>query len=171
MPKKLFITVSPRDRTFNYSKLKYINPQRCVFLDDRLVFEKLFKKYSIKRYVIYPELDPKGRLHYHGRIIVSPSQECSFYKSIKPRLERNIGFVDVSTVVNELENLIYCMKDWGKTQSIIEESRPITPRFLLHTVGGRKGFKSPVSGLDTPRSGVSHSILEYLEGLSLKDKN
>lgn len=168
MPKKLFITISPPNRTHHYAVLKFKNPLYCVFLDDSLVINNAFTKYRIKQYVFYPELDPKGRLHYHGRATLSPKQYVSFFKAIKPTLERNIGFVDVSEVKNDLENLVYCMKEWGKTQDVLDVSHPIAPLFHLHTVGGRKGFKSR-RDLDVALATSTKSVVEYLEGLSPSD--
>lgn len=167
MPKKLFITISPPNRTLRYSLLKFKNPLHCVFLDDSAVINNAFSRYRIKQYVFYPELDKKGRLHYHGRATLSPSQYVSFYKSIKPKLERSIGFVDISPVEHELENLLYCMKEWGKTKEILDVSQPIGPLFLLHTVGGRKGFKCRDGHCDKSLDLSSLTIVDYLEGLSL----
>lgn len=168
MPKKLFITISPPNRQQYYARLKFKNPLRCVFLDDKLAITSVLSKWRIKRYVFYPELDDKGRLHYHGRMDLTPSQEVTFYKSIKPHFER-IGFVDNSPIKHDVENLIYCMKSWGKTREILELDHPITPQFILHTVGGRKGFKSRDRDLDAGLPASSISIVEYLEGLSPKD--
>lgn len=157
MPKKLFITISPRDRTGAYATLKFKNPLRCVFIDDKQVIEHAFKQYKIKEYNFYPEL-ANGRLHYHGRVTVTPSQEVSLYKAIKPKLQR-IGFVDIQPVKHEVENLIYCMKEMGKTPEYLDLD-------FENVVIGRKGFKSLYSGVarrvTTPNN-------ENLEGLSVLD--
>jgi len=130
MPEKLFITISPQARTIKYSNLKFVNPNYCVYIDDLSIITNAFKKNKIKTYVIYPEFDEKGRLHYHGRITVSPTQKVSLYRSVKPILERNIGFTDIVPVKHDLENLIYCMKTFAYTQAMLDITKPISTDIL-----------------------------------------
>lgn len=131
LTKKLFITISPPDRSYKYAQLGLSNPNQAIFYDDNDYIKHIFKRYRIKKYIMYPEFDEKGRLHYHGRATLTPSQEVSFYKSIKPYLQRNIGFVDVSVVKHDLENLLYCMCEWGKTSKILDIKTPTCPLYAV----------------------------------------
>jgi len=127
MNTSLAITISPKHRTHG---TLYVNPQRHLYLDDRMIIAFYLKKSNITRYIIFPEFDEKGRLHYHGRITVTPSQKVSLYRSIKPILERNIGFTDIVPVKHDLENLIYCMKTFAHTQAMLDITKPISTDIL-----------------------------------------
>lgn len=157
-----FITISPQDRTLQYSKLKFANPTYCVFLDDELAIKHIFKKNRITRYIIFPELDDKGRLHYHGKITsLTESQRVSLYKSVRPTLQR-IGFVDLQPVKNELECLYYCKKQFAFTSQVLERYQPISPQIQNITVGGRRGFKSQRDLVDSKNPITNYWDLEGL---------
>lgn len=115
--KKMFITISP---PFRHGDLSY------TFIDDRLQIITALKR--IKRYIIYPELDPKGRLHYHGILTLSDSEYVSFYKECRKKIEHWIGFVDVKPILSLTENIrtiIYMTKEWGITKDILSIEKPI----------------------------------------------
>lgn len=154
-----FITITPPERTYAYSKLKFKNPQYCVYLDDKLIIENAFKSSKIKRYILFPEISDTGRLHYHGKIILSDSQRVSLFKSVKPKLEGRIGFVDVQPVKDDLECLNYCRKNWYTTKTILDIDQPITPQLSKHNRGRKEGFKSPRDLLDLD----TNPITNYLE--------
>lgn len=115
---KIFITITPPPRHGN---------QKHVYLDDKLHIQSSLKK--IKRYMIYPEFDSKGRLHYHGILLCTDSEYVSLYKECRPKLER-LGFVHtekLETFNNNLRTIIYCQKEWGTTKDILELDNPMMP--------------------------------------------
>lgn len=124
MPEKLFITLSPPSRTMQYARNKFKNPNKCVYIDDISIIKNTFRRNKIKQYICCPEFDNKGRLHYHIRATVTPSQKVSIYKSVRPTLER-LGYVDVQPVKHDVENLIYCLKSFKETSQILEIDRPV----------------------------------------------
>lgn len=118
-------TLTPPDRAHKYSQMKYKNPLKMVYLDDRLIFQHVFKRIKLHNWIIYPELDRKGRLHYHGTLNMNHTQLTRFYKCGKPLLQR-LGYVDCSPTVNHLDWLIYCRKDWYITKEILDLDIPIS---------------------------------------------
>jgi len=119
-------TLSPPDRTQSYVKMHVTNPLRHVYYDDALIMEHLLKKAKIRNYIIYPELDARGRLHYHGSINMNKTMLTRFYKYVKPNLQR-IGYVDCSPTKQILEWHIYCRKEWPYTQLTIDIDIAISP--------------------------------------------
>lgn len=75
--------------------------------------------------MIYPELDQKGRLHYHGTVVLTHTQKVRFYKFMKPKLEQ-IGYVDFNLIVHPLEWHFYCRKEWYTTKQILNQEYPIS---------------------------------------------
>jgi hypothetical protein len=140
MPKNLFITITPPDRTLYYAKAGLKNPNLCVFIDDRNIIKMAFKTAKIRTYILYPEFDKKGRLHYHGRATLTPCQEVSFYKSVKPKIERNIGFVlaentddqwckiKKNKVSSAVKTLMYSRCEFYKSSRFLDDIKtPICP--------------------------------------------
>lgn len=121
---KLAITISPpfRDMYKNFAQ-----PNRFLFFDDRIQIESIFKYNKIGRYIIYPELDPKGRLHYHGIVTLSHNERVRFHKHAIHKLKL-IGFVDIKPLAKLKDNLkwiIYIKKEWGFTSALLEIDQPI----------------------------------------------
>lgn len=82
-------------------------------------------KPSTCRFVMYPEIDKSGRLHYHG--ILHVKDEIRLYKDTFPKL-RKMGFIKVKqmkTFMSILGWLTYCMKEWPKTKLVLECDEPI----------------------------------------------
>lgn len=124
-------TLSPPDRTHKYIHMHVINPLKHVYKDDMLIINHLFKKIKLKEYIIYPELDPQGRLHYHGTLTMTKTQLTRFYKYAKPHLQR-IGYVDCSPAKRILEWNIYISKEWPFTKEVLDLSfKDITPITIL----------------------------------------
>jgi len=124
MVKKLFITISPPHRD---STKKFKNPNRILYLEDKIQIEAVLKYNKIKGYLIYPELDVKGRLHYHGTLRLNHTEEIRFYKHAIHKL-KSLGFVDISSPKDwpsELRWCVYQSKEWGKTKQILEIKEPI----------------------------------------------
>ncbi|AYP28868.1 MAG: replicase [Cressdnaviricota sp.] len=124
MNTSLAITISPPSRVIN-NKLK--EPFKHLYADDKNYIEQTLKYNRIGRYIIYPELDPKGRLHYHGVINLDSNELVRFYKHAFHKL-KTIGFVDIKplkTFTDKFRWTIYMSKDWGITRDILDLNSPI----------------------------------------------
>lgn len=122
----LAITISPPNRCKG-SKLK--NPLRYMFDEDCAQMMSFFKYNRIKSFIIYPELDDKGRLHYHGIIKLDLNQFVRFHKHCIHKL-RLIGYVDIvnlskKTFEDRLKWVIYITKNWSYTKSVLDLKDPI----------------------------------------------
>lgn len=72
-----------------------------------------------KSYILYPEFDDKGRLHYHGFI---HGYDQIKYFATAHKLNR-IGWTKIDKIKSWLDNLrlvIYCQKQWRKTSQVFE---------------------------------------------------
>lgn len=121
---KIAITISPPPRTL-YRDTK--NPYQFQFLDDKLIITQVFKYNRIKSFIIYPEFDSKGRLHYHGILNLNHNELVRFHKHAIHKL-RKLGFIDISPInafSNNLRQIVYMSKDWGYTKDILEIDSPI----------------------------------------------
>lgn len=126
------ITISPPERTQAIALKKLSNPLRMIYLDDMLLISQVLKKSKIRNYIIYPELDPRGRLHYHGTINMNKTQLTRYYKYSRPWLQR-IGYIDCSPTKNPIEWLIYCRKEWSYTKEVLEiDERSLSPILNSH---------------------------------------
>lgn len=132
---KLFLTVSPPPR-----------PGRVVhqYLDDVVLLRHALRK--IKRWVIYPELDKKGRLHYHGILNCTDHEYVSYYRVCLPTLEK-IGFIQTSRIDSFMENLrtvVYCQKQFALMKQLLWIEEPLIS-FSVKTKKGlcRHAFQEP----------------------------
>lgn len=75
-------------------------------------------------FILYPEIDETGRLHYHG--ILTVKDWAQLYRYAYPYIRKNIGFIDIrKSKPNRLGWLIYCMKNWAQTQELLDIKEPI----------------------------------------------
>jgi hypothetical protein len=75
-------------------------------------------------FVLYPELDETGRLHFHG--IVYVKDWAKLFRHAYPWIRKNVGFIDIRKKANnKLGWLMYCMKNWARTQQDLEIDEPI----------------------------------------------
>lgn len=77
--------------------------------------------------MIYPEFDPKGRLHYHGILTLNHTEKVRFYKHAMHKLKL-LGFIDIKpmdTFKDNLKWLIYCKKDFGFTADVLDIEEPL----------------------------------------------
>lgn len=74
-------------------------------------------------YILFPELDLKGRLHFHGIIERSKDNIKDYLWSIK-FLER-WTFICVKEIKNMAKWLQYCKKDWKITKKLIQTKEPL----------------------------------------------
>jgi len=143
MNTSLAITISPKHRTHG---TLYVNPQRHLYLDDRMIIAFYLKKSNITRYIIFPEFDEKGRLHYHGVLTLNHHQFVTFYKQTYFKLSR-LGFVDVkqmSTFEDKFRWSIYMKKNWGITKDILEIDVPIIKHQIIPTPRKKKTINADI---------------------------
>lgn len=111
---RLAITISPPDQVQSPKDLYhlwYIDLIRYI-------------KPCSNRFILYPEIQhPSGRLHYHG--IIDLKDDMKFYRFTLPNIRRHIGYICVKKIRNELNWLMYCMKEWAYTQRILEIEEPV----------------------------------------------
>lgn len=121
---KLALTISPPRRDC-YNRFK--NPNRFLYLDDKIQIQSILKYNKIGGFILYPELDSKGRLHYHGIIRLDSNEKVRFHKHAIHKL-RQIGFVDIKPLKTFEDNLrwsLYMKKEWGFTQTVLEIVDPL----------------------------------------------
>lgn len=138
------VTISPAPNRYN-NILK--NPLHHLYADDISYIKAVLGKHITKCYFI-PELDPKGRLHYHGIMDCNAHGIVSFYKMIKPKLER-LGFVQANKAKDFMDRLrwiCYMRKEWWMTQQILDITSPLLGRSLTEgkTKTKRSKGKSPL---------------------------
>lgn len=105
----VFITISPPT---SLMKLSYRHQYYYDLLDPVL-------RRMCKSYILYPEFDNKGRLHYHG--FLHDFDEIK-YIATNYKLNR-IGWTKVDklkTFKDQLRTVLYCQKEWRKTTKIFE---------------------------------------------------
>lgn len=129
MNNKIALTISPKDRLYGeYAYLlsnKILNPLRIIYRNDIEIIRRALNRCS-QEYVIYPELDVSGRLHYHG--IVNIKHKKNWMISSLPALKK-LGFVCVKNNVNEGWTQ-YITKDWNDTKVFLDIDEPIVYRKL-----------------------------------------
>lgn len=146
------VTISPPYRT-EWEKLHLANPTSSMYHCDKMRIRHWCKQAGLKRYVFYPELTEKGRLHYHGIIRFDRSTRTTFFKStqFKFKLLGLTQYKPLNTFVDLLRWTIYMHKDWGYTRDILEENYPINswePKAYIkkyYPSEGVRGAQAPVS--------------------------
>lgn len=104
-----------------------ISPPDCKVLTTSEIFKRhLVKLKQVKgNFLLYPELDIKGRLHYHGTV-----SKSEFFREDLDIFQK-IGFVKVKPISNLTYWLKYCRKEWKLTKKILKIKKPIQPKDLL----------------------------------------
>lgn len=121
MNNTLAVTISPKDRVGEYYAKRYANPLRMIYDDDVNLIRRALNR-SSNDYVIYPELDATGRLHYHGTVKVNNMVN---WKSTTCGRLKTLGFIKVKVNPNSGWDK-YCTKEWDQTQKILDICVPIT---------------------------------------------
>ena len=101
------ITISPPYKPYNSPLFLYQGDKPLI--RKRL---NLFSNY----YNLYPELDEKNRLHYHGIIKI---KDMIKYRHVKYKLDRELGYIKINkfqTFQDKLRYLLYSMKQWPENQ-------------------------------------------------------
>lgn len=114
---------------------RFREPNKLYFIEDVSHIRAVLKYNRIPRYIIYPEFDEKGRLHYHGILALDSNQYIRFYKHAMHKLKR-IGFVDVKplkTFKDKLRWICYIKKSFGTTREILSIEDPVmVMRYKVH---------------------------------------
>lgn len=122
----LALTISPPDRVTKYDTL------RNIYFSDMILIDTVLHR-SCSQYIVYPELDIEGRLHYHAKITIK--DKIKFYRDTKPKLGK-IGYIKIkklNTHYDKLRWLIYISKEWGVTKEVLEIQDPIYKKKLRKT--------------------------------------
>jgi len=171
MPKIIGFTISPPFRQLEHF---LTNPNLAIYEDDVLFIRQVFEYNKFKHYMIYPEFDPKGRLHYHGNIHLDYNEEVRWYKHANPKLTK-LGHVLLTIVKNKIDHqlfwLNYMRKDWPITKEILDITMPIMPsrsqrRYeLLKSIkiNNKKNSSQSISLLDYFPSDTTFNITEMPE--------
>lgn len=120
----LALTISPPLRFGSGTKLR--NPNKYLYQEDMRQLKAIFKYIRCGTYIVWPEFDEKGRLHYHGTISFDVNQWVRFHKYAIHKL-RLIGFCDtkiLKTFTDKLRWLLYCRKTWNTSSMILEIDKP-----------------------------------------------
>lgn len=84
-----------------------------------------------KSYILYPEFDEQGRLHYHG--MINGYDEIKYFH-LKWKLDR-VGYTLVKPIKQPLIWVLYCQKSWRRTSRVFEKSNiEITPLFKIKKI-------------------------------------
>lgn len=123
------LTISPPD-------IKHLTVNKIWILHKR-VLSKVKSKF-----VLYPELDTNGRLHYHGYI----HKEINLKEDLE--LIKSIGYIKVKEITDWNGWITYCSKEWKNTKK-------------LKTPNGRKIWKKPINNNDVIMDLGSYDITTY----------
>lgn len=130
MNTSLAITISPPQRFKKGTLLR--NPNRILYDEDIIQIKSILKYIRCSTYLIYPEFDKTGRLHYHGIINLDHNQRVRFFKYAQFKLKL-IGFnliKPIDTFIDKLKWILYITKDWGTTKQILEINYPCS-KFVI----------------------------------------
>ncbi len=106
------LTISPPPRRQGLSYL---------YRDDKPVIQKLLNRCS-KHYIMYPEVDATGRLHYHGIVILN---SLSSFGYVKSKITNLIGFnclKPIRALKDKIGWILYCQKEHQEVMPV-----PIMP--------------------------------------------
>lgn len=154
--KKIGLTISPPIRTNN----KMSNPNKMIYDQDIIQITQILKYNKISSYIIYPEFDEKGRLHYHGKLNLDNNQYIRYHKHAIHKF-RQIGFVDsklIKTHIDSLRWLTYISKNWLTTKEILEIIHPIMP----HTTSRQYRIK-PAAPAPPPHPTIFDFMSIYIQ--------
>lgn len=154
---KYALTISPPNRV-KYTKES--NPNKNLYMDDKLIIKNIMKYIKVGTYIIYPEFDIKGRLHYHGIIDMDHTQYVRYMKYAQFKLPQ-LGFTDIKKLQTYEDNLkwvIYMSKEWGTTREILEISRPIM-KYPVEEYNKKQNCKTTCENAGELKSGVKLSKL------------
>lgn len=122
--KKWAITISPPMRhTFD----RFVSPNRFQYMEDRLHIDTIFKYNRIGRYIIWPEFDKRGRLHYHGIVVLNGTELTRMFKHGIHKLKHigHVDFKELETFKDNLRWVLYMSKEAGFTCDVLDINGPI----------------------------------------------
>lgn len=97
---KLALTISPPEMKLSFKDTFILHLRRLAKIESK--------------FVIFPETDIKGRLHYHGFL-----WKDKYYKETIEHLEK-MGFIKIKPISNSDGWLKYCKKELKVTKAILE---------------------------------------------------
>lgn len=107
--KMLALTISPPQRS---------GPVKFLLSRDIKILSKV-----IGYFVLYPEIDHTGRLHYHGYI---QKKDIEIYLKDIDYIKRKIGFICVKDIKQSWKWSKYVLKEWNSTKKYLDIKKPIT---------------------------------------------
>lgn len=147
------------------------NPRKCGIDQYRNYMDHLwvvFSKFSrcMSEFVVSPELNENGNIHYHGWFVLK--DKVKFYKHVLPAMKK-LGFVKISKLKHRnAEWDYYCQKDYEIMKELCQPIPvPMTHRNYKNVINiltylvidGNKRNKRFEEVSNKLRS---HSILEYI---------
>lgn len=96
-------------------------------IDAKTLYGIYYNRYISRirvKFILYPETDLKGRLHYHGVIERNEDNIKNYEWSIK--FLSNWCFICVKEIKNLGQWIKYCKKDFKITKKILKTKTPIT---------------------------------------------
>lgn len=149
------ITISPPHRSDN---IAFSDPNLMTYLEDRSYIRQILNYNRIRRYIIYPEFDDKGRLHYHGTITLDHNQYVRFHKHAIHKFRR-LGFTDIKSLKefdDKLRWSYYIKKNWGLTKEILSQQEP-----MMVEIKSKQTDKISKDIKSHSRDNISSTILDY----------
>lgn len=95
--------------------------------DVNLLFQAYMNRYIsyIKvKYILYPEMDLKGRLHFHGILERNEENIKAYNWTIK--FLQNWCFICVKEITSMGNWIKYCKKEWKITKKLLRLKNPIS---------------------------------------------
>lgn len=137
----LALTISPPHRPGR--------KQELLYYDDYFFIQQL--ELCSNHFLVYPEFDDSGRLHYHG--IIDVKDEIKWYKKVLPTLQRKVGFTcvkKVTTLKDRVSWIVYMSKQWPVSKGVLSLKGPIMPCKEQHRRERRleKALKKCVKDID-----------------------
>lgn len=129
--------------TENYMALTISPPHsimspKYLYQQERRYLEKVIRTFS-KKYIVYPEIDDQGRLHYHGLFTIHDKIKYFNYGLLKlkqlPRQvtkysTQNQAYVCIKpskTVEQRIGWIVYMSKDFYTSRKVLDIVEPIYP--------------------------------------------
>lgn len=102
---------------------------KTVDIDVKTLYDVYYNRYISKirvKFILYPETDLKGRLHFHGVIERNEDNIQDYNWTIK--FLSNWCFICVKEIKHFGKWILYCKKDFKVTRKILKIKSPITDR-------------------------------------------
>lgn len=137
----LALTISPPHRPGK--------KQELLYYDDYFFIQQL--ELCSDHFMVYPEFDSNGRLHYHG--VIDVKDQIKWFKKVLPTLQRKVGFTCVKKLGSHKDKIgwiVYMSKDWYTSKGVLSLEKPIMPCKLQKRREAKleKALKNCIKDLD-----------------------